>query len=83
MSQAKQFARGLQKGLKEFGHCLSAIVNSILLALVYIFGVGLTFIFAKLAGKSFLERKINPKAKTYWSELDLKKKPIKEYYRQF
>ncbi len=71
------------RGQKRFGEDISVIVNSILLTLVYIIGVGLTSITAKLAKKNFLDLKIDKEAKTYWSELNLGKGPIKDYFRQF
>jgi len=67
--------------MKEFGIGVSVIVNSLLLSIVYVAGVGFTSLFAKLVGKRFLETK--KKKDTYWSDLDLKKKPLEEYYRQF
>ncbi len=77
----KEFFKGVQKGIKSFGHKISAIVNSALLLAVYVFGAGITSIIAKIAGKSFLDTKI--KKDTYWNDLDLKKKPMEKYYRQF
>ncbi|MFH1849978.1 MAG: hypothetical protein ABH879_07410 [archaeon] len=49
--------------------------------MVYLIGVGLTSIAAKIAGKHFLEMK--PGGKTYWKKLDLRTKDIEKYYRQF
>ena len=83
MNRLKQFFSGFRKGFRDFGHTISAIINSILLLIVYLIGAGLTSLFAKLAGKHFLQRKINKAKETYWSDLNLKKKPIEEYYRQF
>lgn len=77
----KEFFSGFQKGMKDFGHKISAIVNSALLLVVYVFGVGITSIIAKIVGKSFLDTKM--KKDTYWNHLDLKKKPMEKYYRQF
>lgn len=83
MRKLKQFFKGFQRGLKEFGHNINMIINSALLSTVYLIGVGFTSIFAKLVGKHFLDTKISKKRKTYWSDLNLKKKLIEEYYRQF
>ena len=83
MKQVSEFFKGFKKGMKEFGHCISIIINTVLLSIVYIIGVGITSIIAKLAGKQFLELKLNKKAKTYWNNLNIKKRPIDEYYRQF
>ena len=82
MKKLKQFFRGFRKGMGYFGHNIAIIINTILLSLVYFLGVGLTSIFAKLSGKHFLETKLGKKS-TYWSDLNLKKKPMEEYYRQF
>lgn len=83
MIALKQFFRGFKKGVKNFGHSISIIINSVLLSLVYLIGVGITSIFAKLFGKHFLDTKISKKKETYWSDLNLKKRPIEKYYRQF
>jgi hypothetical protein len=74
---------GIKKGFKEFGENIALIVNSVLLSIVYFIGVGPTSLFAKMMGKSFIDRKPEKKTKTYWSDLNLDKKPIEEYYRQF
>ena len=83
MSIVTFFFKGFKQGTHIFGTSISSIVNSILLALTYFLAVGLTSIVAKIAHKRFLESKISKKKKTYWSDLDLKKKPVEEYYRQF
>jgi len=82
MRELKQFLRGAKKGMKDFGQGIALIINSVLLTVVYFVGVGFTAIFAKLFRKHFLDMKLSKK-KTYWSGLNLKKRPIEEYYRQF
>jgi hypothetical protein len=77
-----RFFKGFKKGMKDFGENISIIINSILLTLVYIIGVGATAFFARIKKKSFLEKKISEK-KSYWSNLNLSKKKLKDYYRQF
>jgi len=77
------FAGSFFKGSKNFGENISIIVNSILLSFVYFVGVGLTSIFAKIFKKSFLELKTEKENETYWSELNLTKNSMEEYYRQF
>ncbi len=79
----KNFVKGFKKGFTQFGHNLSNLVNSILLSIVYFIGVGITSIIAKITKKHFLEMKIKKSQKTYWSNLDLKKQKMDEYYRQF
>lgn len=83
MTKLKEFMTGFKYGQKDFGETISTIINSALLILVYFLGIGLTSIIAKISGKSFLDLSIDEKAKTYWRDLNLAKKPIKEYYRQF
>lgn len=82
MEGLKQFFNGFKKGLGNFGGNVGLLVNSVLLTIVYLVGVGLTSIVAKLVGKHFFEIK-TPQTATYWSDLNLKKKEIEEYYRQF
>jgi hypothetical protein len=77
------FIKGFQKGMKNFGNNIAGIINSVLLSIVYLLGVGLTAIIAKIVGKHFLETKISKKTMTYWSELNLKKKDLEKYYRSF
>ena len=77
------FFRGFKKGMNNFNQIITTLVNSILLSFVYLIGVGLTSILAKIVRKSFLETKISDKQETYWSELNLKKKSLEEYYQQF
>lgn len=68
--------------MKEFGYTIAIIINSILLSIVYIIGVGLTSIIAKLVRKNFLEKKFSDK-ETYWENLNLGKNKMEAYYRQF
>ena len=81
-SKNRRFLVGFREGMKDFGHGIALIVNSFLLAIVYLVGVGFTAIFAKLFRKHFLDMKLSKK-ETYWSDLNLKKKSMEEYYRQF
>ncbi len=82
MSVVKQFFKGFKQGMENFGKSIALTVTTVLLSFVYLIGVGSTHIVAKLFGKHFLETKLSKKG-TYWSDLNLKKKLIKEYYRQF
>jgi len=79
----KEFIGGFKEGQKLFGKTIAVIVNTILLSIIYFIGIGLTSIVAKLFGKHFLELEKKESLSSYWSELNLGKKPIKEYYRQF
>ncbi|MGV8141797.1 MAG: hypothetical protein ACP5NW_05135 [Candidatus Woesearchaeota archaeon] len=70
------------KGFKDFGVIITTIVNSILLSITYILGVGITSIIARASGKRFLDVK-KEKKKTYWKDYNLKKEDKDKYYRQF
>ncbi len=78
----REFGRGIWKGQKEFGETIGSIVNTILLSVVYLIGVGLTSIVAKISKKHFLDLE-REKVDSYWEELNLGKKKKEEYYRQF
>lgn len=54
-----KFFKGFKKGMKDFGNNISLIINSILLTIVYLIGVGITSIIAKLSEKSFLDSKLS------------------------
>lgn len=82
MRRIIEFFSGLRAGMKGFGENIGILVNSVLLMTVYIIGVGLTSIFARLLRKRFLDTKPS-KTKTYWSDLNIKKKSMDAYYRQF
>ncbi len=70
-----------REGFRYFGVLLSTVVSSVLLSLVYLCGVGPTWLVAKLAGKEFLETQL--RSKTYWEPLGLGEEPRDHYYRQF
>jgi len=82
MTKLTSFIKGFQEGFHNFGSNTSIIINSILLLIIYLIPVGLTSIISKIVNKKFLYIN-NSKKETYWSDLNLKKKPIEEYYRQF
>ncbi len=77
------FFKGFKQGMNGFGKCITVIVNSALLSFVYIIGAGITATAARIRGKKFLQVSPDQNAKTYWEDLNLKKRPIKEHYRQF
>jgi hypothetical protein len=77
------FIKDFKSGQKIFTDNLAAIVNSILLTLVYFLGIGLTSIFAKIFRKHFLDTCPDSSKDSYWTELNLDNQPINNYYRQF
>lgn len=83
MKEKGHFFEGFKEGFKEFGHNINLIVNTILLSIVYLIGVGITFIIAKSVKKYFLDLTLSKESETYWSDFSSKNKEIEEYYRQF
>ena len=79
----RRFLRGFRAGLGAFGCNINVLVNSVLLSVVYIFGAGVTAVFARLVGKRFLDVELSRSRESYWSDMNLGKKPVEEYYRQF
>ena len=55
---ARDFLNGLKEGNRMFGEDIASVINFILLTFVYLFGVGITSMIAKLSGKNFLEIKM-------------------------
>lgn len=78
-----KFFAGMKEGMSEFGLNIATIINCVLLSIVYIIGVGITSLVAKMTGKHFLKKVTSRKAKTYWEDLNLTKEDMDHYYRQF
>lgn len=83
MSLIKIFFKNFKDGMSKFGENITLLVNSCLLLIVYVIGIGATSIVAKLCNKQFLKNKISTKRTTYWSELNSKTKSIESYYKLF
>ena len=83
MTSSVAFFEAFREGMADFGSLFAAVINSILVAFTYLFGVGAAAIFAKAVGKRFLDTSILPDAKTYWADLKLKNTGIDDYRRQF
>ncbi len=79
----KEFFSGFKKGFLNFGQNIGLIVNAVLLSFVYIVGVGLTSIAAKIIGKRFMQTNLEKEKETYWEELNIKKREMEKYYKQF
>jgi hypothetical protein len=76
------FTKGFREGFQDLGIYIQTIVNFASLLFIYIFGVGITSLIAKTAGKKFLNIKKTYK-KTYWEDYNLSKEKEERYYRQF
>jgi len=83
MNTLSSFLKAFLDGMRNFGRNIIALINFILLLIVYIFGLGLTSFIAKLFFKKiFLETKPSKDKSTYWSELPFNCEED-SYYRQF
>ena len=79
----RSFFKGFKKGMHEAGVCSAMVINSILLLIVYFSAVGITALIARIVGKKFLETSSAKHKKSHWSDLNLKTKPLRDYYHQF
>lgn len=79
----KNFFQDFLAGLKIFSANITCLVNTILLLIAYLIGIGLSFIIAKFINKHFLDLNIDKNKNTYWSDLNLTKKDLKNYLKQF
>ena len=75
--------KGAKRGFTGFGDLISTLVNATLLLLVYLLGVGITSVIAKLVRKHFLEMETNPNLESYWVDLNLEEDKVDNFYRQF
>lgn len=78
----KAFFKGFQNGLKEFGKKVSIIVNTALLLAVYILGVGIPALVARVKHKEFMHERLERKKSTYWEDISYSPKRG-PYYKQY
>jgi hypothetical protein len=75
------FWNGLKQGFRAFSANINAVVNTVLLSIAYVIGIGVTALVAKVAGKKFLTMQ---RAKgTYWKPVQKREQPLDEAFRQF
>lgn len=72
------FFTGFHRGLEEFGKKINFLIVSAALIVVYILGVGVTWLFSKIAGKNFL--RIKPLGKSSWVDVSQKKRNFEEMF---
>ncbi|MFH1403206.1 MAG: hypothetical protein ABIH11_02940 [Candidatus Altiarchaeota archaeon] len=75
------FLRGFRKGFEGFGKHATGAVNSILLTIVYVLGVGPVSLAYRISGRHFLDMK--KRDGTYYVERKTGEGKREEYYRQF
>lgn len=79
----RDFFKGFKEGFHDFTNIIISIVNFVLLFIVYFVGVGITAVFAKAAGKKFLNLKSKKSKQSYWVHKKIGNEPEEEHYRQF
>lgn len=77
----KELLVGMKAGMLFFGERTSALVNAVLLTLVYVLGVGSMNLLARIVGKKFLELDLG--GTSYWVEKHEVPEKLRRYYRQF
>ncbi|MBR9706737.1 hypothetical protein GOV14_06900 [Candidatus Pacearchaeota archaeon] len=83
MGKIKLFFKGFIQGQKEFGKSITVLVNSIILTAVYIFGIGITCVFAKLFRKQLLELRLEKDKKSYWKDYHQNSNKMEDCCNQF
>jgi len=78
----KKFASGFKKGQGFFTESLSTIVNTVILTLIYIIGVGATSIFVR-GKKRMLHLETEKGKKSYWENIEKKDNTKEGFYKQF
>ncbi len=73
--------RKVYQYLLRVSRFISSAVNTVLLAIVYFTGIGITSMIGKAFGKKFLDTGKRDSG-TYWTECKTKK-PRESYYRMF
>ncbi len=84
MAAIKLFFKGLGSGFQEPGHLLARLINTLLLLIVFVFGVGPVAIISRLRGKRYLATKsFSQTATTYWQDCSLENKSKEDYTKLF
>lgn len=83
MENFRLLFKGIYEGLGVFGRIVGGIINFFLLLVVFIFGVGLVSLIAKLFGKRFLYLGWDSSAKSYWTESPALKRKKEDYFKPF
>ena len=78
----KKIWNAIKSVLEPVANAVNAVVNLILLLLVYFIGIASVSIIMKLSGKHFLELK-KQNRKSNWHEHKLTKQPLEQYHRTF
>ena len=70
--------------MKNIAKYLNTFINAIIFFIVYIIGIGITYVIFKLFKKEFIKPACLPKEKnSYWHNREFKKIDGEGYYQQF
>lgn len=73
----------LRHGIELFGALINNVVVWAALFVVYVVGIGVTALFARLVGKKFIRSQIDYSAESWWEPLDLSLQERERYYDMF
>lgn len=73
----------LRHGIELFGALINNVVVWAALFVVYVVGIGVTALFARLAGKKFLEMGIDHADESWWKPLNLSTESRERYFDMF
>jgi len=79
----KVFFSEFNEGMQLFGKKVSIFINTTLLIFVYVFGIGLSSIIAKVFNKHFLKLSIGTKKTSYWEDSNMTKEELREFLKQY
>ncbi|HZX11909.1 MAG TPA: hypothetical protein VFE88_00425 [Candidatus Nanoarchaeia archaeon] len=81
MERIKLFFSGWKQGMHTFGETIAVIINTLLLTVIFVVGIGFVAVCAKIGRKRFLNMKNSEKEKeTYWEEVKIGGEKNKEEY---
>ena len=83
MGKIQLLFSGIYAGLGKFGSIVSSIINLIFLFIVFVLGIGVVSLIAKLVGKKFLTIKMDKKLNTYWQDTIMTKRKKEDYLKPF
>ena len=83
MENLKLFFNQIKLGFKEFGEVLSFLINTLLLFLVFVLGIGIIAIIAKLLKKKFLDLYPDKNLKSYWVSKVNRNKNLEDSVKPF
>lgn len=78
-----KFLNSIKLGFRDFGMTINQLVVTITLIAVYIIGIGISAVLARLLKIHLLDLSVSPNKESYWTKLNLSVKPLQSYLRQY